>query len=100
LSHSKVRPISRVINLSLSKSLKHNGDQQYCSKKLFLGGIYSLLHQFWTAKFAYGGSISGWSQFLLLPQLLQKTKRPSKVVKIGLKIIISLQKSKFVKLSV
>jgi len=31
-----------------------------------------VFHRFWQAKFAYGGSILGTSQFSLLPQLPQK----------------------------
>jgi len=42
------------------------------------------------AKFAYGGSILGSSQFTLLPQLPPKTMLDLKVVKIDLKIINSL----------
>ncbi len=50
--------------------------------------------------YSYGGSILSVSQFLLLVQLPPKMKLPSKVVKIGLKIVISLQRSKSVKLTV
>jgi len=45
---------------------------------------YKAFHGFGQAKFAYGSSILGRSQFSLLPQL------PQKVVKISSKIIISL----------
>jgi len=45
---------------------------------------------FGPAKFAYGGSVLGLSQFTLLPQLLIKTMLDLKVVKIDSKIIISL----------
>jgi len=45
---------------------------------------------FWQAKFAYGGSILGSSQFTLLPQLPQKMMLDLKVVKIDTKIIILL----------
>jgi hypothetical protein len=41
------------------------------------------------AKAANGGSILSLSQFLILPQLPQKIKLASKVVKIDSKIIIS-----------
>jgi hypothetical protein len=49
-----------------------------------------VFHRFRQAKFAYEGSILGSSQFLLLPQLPQKMELASKVVKVDLKIIISL----------
>ncbi len=55
-----------------------------------LSKIYSVFHQFWQAKFAYGGSILSSSQFLLLHQLPQKMELASKVVKVGSKIIVSL----------
>ncbi len=51
---------------------------------------YSVFHRFREAKFANGGSILSSSQFLMLPQLPQKMKLVSKVVKIDPKIIISL----------
>jgi hypothetical protein len=44
------------------------------------------------AKSANGGSILSSSQFLILPQLPQKIKIASKVVKVDSKIIISLPK--------
>jgi hypothetical protein len=44
------------------------------------------------AKFANGGSILNSSQFSILPQLAQKMKLASKVVKMDLKIIILLPK--------
>jgi len=52
--------------------------------------IHRASHQFGQAKFACGGKVLGSSRFLLLPQLPQKTKLASKVVKIDLKIIISV----------
>ncbi len=55
---------------------------------------------FGQAESAYVGLILSLSQFLRLPQLPKKMKLPSKVVKIGLKIIISQQKSKSVKLTI
>jgi hypothetical protein len=48
-----------------------------------------VFHQFRQAKFAYADVILSSSQFLLLPQLLQKMKLASKVVESDLKIIIS-----------
>ncbi len=51
---------------------------------------YSVFQGFSLAKFAYGGSILSSSQFLILPQLPQKMKLTSKVVKIDPKIIFSL----------
>jgi hypothetical protein len=53
---------------------------------------YSVFHRFKKAKFAYGGSILSSSQFSILPQLPQKMKLASKVVKIDPKIIVSLPK--------
>jgi len=47
-------------------------------------------HGFGQAKFAYGGSVSGLSQFTLLPQLPLKMMLDLKVVKIVSKIILSL----------
>jgi hypothetical protein len=44
------------------------------------------------AKSANGGLILSSSQFLILPQLPQKIKLASKVVKVDSKIIISLPK--------
>jgi hypothetical protein len=49
-----------------------------------------VFHQFKQAKFADGGSILSWSQFLLLLQLNQKTKLDLKMVKFDSKIIVSL----------
>jgi hypothetical protein len=49
-------------------------------------------HGFSKAKFDNGGSILSSSQFLILPQLPQKIKLASKVVKVDSKIIISLPK--------
>jgi hypothetical protein len=49
-----------------------------------------MFHQFRKAKFAYGGLILSSSQFLLLPQLPLKMELASKVVKVDLKIIVSL----------
>jgi hypothetical protein len=40
------------------------------------------VHRFRQAKFAYGGSILSYCQFLLLPQLPQKMELTSKVVKV------------------
>jgi hypothetical protein len=53
-------------------------------------GKYSVFQGYSLAKFAYGGSILSLSQFLILPQLPQKMKLKSKVVKINPKIIVSL----------
>ncbi len=54
--------------------------------------FYSVFQGFNKAKFANGGSILSSSQFSILPQLAQKMKLASKVVKIDSKIIISLPK--------
>jgi hypothetical protein len=51
-----------------------------------------VFQEFSKAKFAKGGSILSSSQFLILPQLAQKMKLASKVVKIDSKIIILLPK--------
>ncbi len=53
---------------------------------------YSVFQGFSKAKFANGGSILSSSQFSILPQLAQKLKLASKVVKIDSKIIILLPK--------
>ncbi len=53
---------------------------------------YSVFQGFSKAKFAKLGSILSLSQFSILPQLAQKMKLTSKVVKIDPKIIISLPK--------
>jgi hypothetical protein len=52
--------------------------------------VYSEFHRFRQAKFAFGGSILSSSQFSILPQLAQKMKLASKVVKVDSKIIVSL----------
>jgi hypothetical protein len=54
--------------------------------------VYSVFQGFSKAKSANGGSILSSSQFLILPQLPQKIKLASKVVKVDSKIIISLPK--------
>jgi hypothetical protein len=55
--------------------------------------VYNSVFQgFSKAKSANGGSILSLSQFLILPQLPQKIKLTSKVVKVDSKIIISLPK--------
>ncbi len=51
---------------------------------------YSVFQGFSKAKSANGGSILSSSQFLILPQLPQKIKLASKVVKVDSKIITSL----------
>jgi hypothetical protein len=51
--------------------------------------IYSVFQGFSKAKTANGGSILSSSQFLVLPQLPQKIKLASKVVKVDSKIIIA-----------
>jgi len=53
-------------------------------------------HRFGQAKFPYGGSILGSSQFSILPQLPPKIVLNSKVVKVDQKIIKSRLKSKSV----
>jgi hypothetical protein len=61
---------------------------------------YSVFQEFSKAKSANGGLILSSSQFLILPQLPQKIKLASKVVKVDSKIIISLPKIKSQKLTV
>jgi hypothetical protein len=53
---------------------------------------YSVFQGFSKAKSANGGLILSSSQFLILPQLPQKIRLASKVVKVDSKIIISLPK--------
>ncbi len=53
---------------------------------------YSVFQGFSKAKFANGGLILSSSQFSILPQIAQKMKLASKVVKVDSKIIISLPK--------
>jgi hypothetical protein len=57
-----------------------------------LSRYYSVFQGFSKAKSANGGSILSLSQFLILPQLPQKIKLASKVVKVDSKIIILLPK--------
>jgi hypothetical protein len=54
--------------------------------------MYSVFQGCSKAKSANGGSILSSSQFLILPQLPQKIKLDSKVVKVDSKIIILLPK--------
>jgi hypothetical protein len=49
-----------------------------------------VLHGFGQAKFPHGGSVLGFNQISILPQLPPKIILDSKVVKIGPKIIISI----------
>ncbi len=53
---------------------------------------YIMIQAFRQAKSANGGSILSSSQFMILPQLPQKMKLASKVVKVDSKIIILLPK--------
>jgi len=55
---------------------------------------YRAFHRFGQAKICNGGSALGSSQFLLLPQLLQKTALGLKVVKIETKIVILIRQFK------
>jgi hypothetical protein len=71
------------------------GKQQlwvYVLKKLNRTLTYSVFQGFSKAKSGNGGSILSSSQFLILPQLPQKIKLASKVVKVDSKIIILLPK--------
>ncbi len=62
-----------------------NYDENLCS-------LYSVFQGFRQAKSANGSSILSSSQFLILPQLPQKMKLASKVIKVDSKIIISMPK--------
>jgi hypothetical protein len=55
--------------------------QQFLCISLSLIHTYSVFHQFRQAKFAYGGSILSFSQFLPLTQWALKTTLAIKVVK-------------------
>jgi len=57
---------------------------------MYFQRLYGAFQTFGQAKFAYGGSILGSSQFTLLPQLPTKTISNLKAIKIDSKIIISL----------
>jgi hypothetical protein len=61
-------------------------------KTVPLSSYYSVFQGFSNAKSTNDGSISSSSQFLILPQLPQKIKHASKVVKVDSKKIISLPK--------
>ncbi len=61
------------------------------TKKMKFGlSRYSVFQGFSKAKSANGGSILSSSKFLILPQLPQKIKLASKVVKVDSKIIVLL----------
>ncbi len=62
--------------------------------------FYSVFQGFSKPKSANGGLILSSSQFLILPQLPEKIKLASKVVKVYSKIIISHLRSKSLKLTV
>jgi len=55
-----------------------------------VGKFYRAFHGFGQTEFAYGDLILGLSQFTILPQLPPNTMLDFKVVKIGSKIISSL----------
>jgi len=77
--------------LSLSSPLPFSLSFQFKDDFTFCCAIfYRVFHGFGQAKFAYGGSILGSSQFTLLPQLPLKTMLSVKVVKIDSKISNSL----------
>jgi len=59
-------------------------------RKIALQYRHRVFHRFEQAKFGYGGSILGSSQFTLLPQLTLKMMLNLKVVKNDLEIIFSL----------
>ncbi len=64
----------------------------HVNQYLCLFQVLQSISRIWaTAKFAYGGSILGSSHFTLLSQMPLKMMLDLKVVKIDLKIIISLR---------
>jgi hypothetical protein len=70
----------------------HTIKKKHYNKLKILSYGYSVFQEFSKAKSAIGGLILSLSQFLILPQLPQKIKLASKVVKVDSKIIISLPK--------
>jgi hypothetical protein len=83
------QPYGAKCKCSGSHSLAMIGAVQFHQQK-YAQLFYSVFQGFSYAKFAYGGSILSSSQFLILPQLPQKMKLMSKVVKIDPKIIVLL----------
>jgi hypothetical protein len=73
--------------ISLEATFSDTRDEQKWYNQLRL---YSVFQGFSKAKSANGGLILSLSQFLIPPQLPQKIKLTSKVVKVDSKIIISL----------
>jgi len=55
-----------------------------------VSSTYRAFHRFGQAKFPYGDSVLGSSQFTLLPKLPLKMMLDLKAIKINSKIIISL----------
>jgi hypothetical protein len=79
--------LTHNINFSNGKKVRKNNFEGSSN-----GWSYSVFQGFSKAKSANGGLILSSSQFLILPQLPQKIKLASKVVKVDSKIIISLPK--------
>jgi hypothetical protein len=82
---------SKAVRNSISKSSHKTSSVYICNDPLHLY-FYSVFQGFSKAKSAIGGSILSSSHVLILPQLPQKIKLTSKVVKVDSKIIISLPK--------
>jgi hypothetical protein len=97
-----MRPKTRVMTWRSEKMVDPNNAKERKICPVFVNdfwrklvgwkGFYSVFQGFSKAKSANGGSILSSSQFLSLPQLPQKIKLASKVVKVNSKIIISLPK--------
>jgi len=81
--------VEKILNCAKNVEKMWPLKRQSC-KKFFAGKAYRASHGFGQAKFAYGISVLGSSQFALLPQLSLKMMHGLKVVKIDLKIIIWL----------
>ncbi len=75
---------------------KFHSTPLFCKSHITIGWSYRVFPRFGQAKFPYGSSVLGSSQFSILPQLPPKILLNSKVVKIDPKIIISLCLSKSV----
>jgi len=78
------------MSLNSSAGCWLQGKAIFCNSYDFSFNLYRAFHEFRQAKFAYGGSILGSSQFSQLPQLPLKMTIDLKVVKLKSKLIISL----------
>ncbi len=82
-------PLNNDHLLKMATDLGSQGWSLYTGLTAF---FYSVFRQFSKAKSANSGSILSSRQFLILPQLPQKIKLASKLVKFDSKIIILLPK--------